>query len=344
MNDPHPDEHPEALLKDAQPEELPTIAEADALPLEEETPRMSPRLAFTLGVIFMLLSGLGFAAQGLFVGKADQVHSLQKTMARNVILFAVSFVLYIHQRRKEARPRPKHPEHRKLMGILLLRSLMGTLGVIANFYALSHIPIANAQLLNKLSPFFTIIFTALFLKQKVNKVQILGIATAFIGVVVLLNPDASGFTEGQLLPMLIGVAGGIFAGAAYTSVHYLTHQGMDSSFIIAFFGAFGAISMLPLVIPVYTAMTSTEWFYMLMIGICALIGQYGITYAYRFAEPRRISIFDYSAVIFSVLLGFFFLDQVPSSSAILGNVIIFAAFLMMFIYNRRTASRERRVK
>lgn len=73
---------------------------------------------------------------------------------------------------------------------------------------------------------------------------------------------------------------------------------------------------------------------LLAAGIAATCGQFGITYAYKFAPASEISIFDYSAVIFTGILGYLFLQQQADALSLLGYGLIFMATLFTFIYNR----------
>ena len=314
---------------------------------ESKVQKLSSTARFTIGVSLMLLSGLGFAVQGLFVNLAGDLPSEQKTFFRYVVVFIVSFFYLWRTRSRNRRNKIQNTKlikNKGDLGWLIVRSTLGTLGVLANFYVLDLIPIGNAQMLNKLSPFFTIIFSSIFLNERVNKVQAAGIVTAFIGVVVLLDPDASGISTEYLFPIIIGILGGLAAGAAYTTIRHLGARGMEGSFIVFFFAGFGMLSLVPLVIANYVPMTGMQWLYMLLLGLGAVAGQYGITYAYHFAEPRRISIFDYSAVVFAMILGALFLDQIPDRASIIGSIIIFLAFLMMFVYNRFESRRAARAK
>lgn len=289
------------------------------------------RRNYYLGITMMLVSGLGFACMNLFIRLSGDLPTLQKTFFRNAVVFFVA--LFFVSRELKG--------HKKLIRTksegfwLVIRSVLGLFGVFANFYSVDHIPIANASVLNKLSPFFTIIFAALFLKERVNKVQVISIFTAFVGVILLAKPDAAALN--QVFPTLIAIAGGILAGGAYTCIRYLVRQGTSGSVIVLFFSAFSCIALLPSLILNFEPMTTQQWIYMFLLGVGAAFGQYGITFAYKYAAPSRISIFDYSMVLFAMILGVLFLDQVPDFLSLLGTAIVFLAFLMMFLYNRRTA-------
>lgn len=281
-----------------------------------------------LAIGLMLLSGLGFALMNLFIRLAGDLPSMQKTFFRNAVVFFVDLVFVWRNHRGKLRIRTKSEGF-----WLVLRSIFGLLGMLANFYAVDHIPIANASVLNKLSPFFTIIFAALFLKERVSRVQIISIIIAFTGVVILSRPDAAAMTE--LFPTLIGVLGGVAAGAAYTSIRHLTRQGTDGSVIVLFFSAFSCLALLPPLVLNYQPMTPWQWLCMLILGIGAMIGQYGITFAYKFAPPARISIFDYFNIIITLFLGMFVLDQYPTLYTLIGAALVFAAFFLMFLNNRK---------
>lgn len=289
------------------------------------------RKRFVLGVMMMLLSGFGFALMNLFIRLAGDLPSVQKSFFRNLVAFLVSLVIFLRQHRRK----PVAVPDRRTLGWLVLRSMLGTVGILANFYAIDHLPIANAAVLNKLSPFFTMILAGIFLKEAVNRVQISGIALAFAGVVFLARPDVGAMDAHVLFPILIGLLGGLAAGAAYTCVRYLAVRGVNRSLMICFFSGFSCLALLPVMLTQFRPMRAEQWLMVALIGVGAVLGQYGITFAYSFARPNQISIFDYAMVLFSALLGLAFLNQIPDGWSVLGMIVIFAAFLMMFLYNRR---------
>ncbi len=112
---------------------------------------------------------------------------------------------------------------KQYLGILFLRCAFGTLGILCNFYAIDHLLVADASILNKLSPFFAIIFSFLILKEKITPVQGACVFLAFIGCLFVVKP---GFQDAALIPALIGVCGGLGAGIAYTMVRVLEHMGL----------------------------------------------------------------------------------------------------------------------
>ncbi len=296
---------------------------------------------YSLAVLLILLSGLGFALMSLFVNLAGDLPATQKGFFRNFVAFLVSLAILLQRKHGKGGVKTfwRAELSKKNLPWLILRSAFGTAGILFNFYAVSHLPLANASVLNKLSPFFTIIFAALFLREKVNKAQVAGLVLAFAGVLLVSRPDAGAYSLAHLWPILVGLAGGLAAGVAYTCVRHLGKRGADGSFIVTFFSGFSCLALLPGLLLNYHPMTAYQWLMVLLIGCGALIGQYGITFAYRYAAPGQISIYDYSMVIFSVLLGVLVLGERPDVYTLLGIAVVFLAFLVMFLYNRHRSEK-----
>lgn len=145
------------------------------------------------------------------------------------------------------------------------------------------------------------------------------------------------FRNAELIPSLIGLLGGFGAGIAYTMVHKLGQEKVDGSFIVFFFSAFSTLVFLPFMIAEYKPMTALQLGYLLLAGLSATGGQYTITAAYIYAPARDISVYDYSQIVFSSLLGLFVFGQVPDVLSIIGYVIIIAMAAAMFFLNRKSA-------
>ena len=144
----------------------------------------------------------------------------------------------------------------------------------------------------------------------------------------------------DMFPALIGLLGGIFAGAAYTAVRALSKRGEHSARIVFFFSAFSTLVCLPYLLLDFHPMQWWQLASLLGAGVAATLGQFGVTLAYAHAPAKEISVFDYTQVLFSALLGFFLFDQVPDVLSVLGYVVICGVSVLMFLYNRTLESRE----
>ncbi len=294
--------------------------------------RMQTALKKGIGILFILGAALCFALMNLFVNLAGDLPLMQKVFFRNGITVVVVFVILLFQKEHfRIRSRACIPWH-------LLRSGIGFLGVVLNFYAIDHIgSISDASILNKLSPFFAILFSALLLKERPRLFELLFVAVAFGGAVCVVDPSF----DMQVLPALSGFASGACAGFAYTCVRILGTKGERGIMTVFFFAAFSTVISLPLMIAFYEPMTPMQLVWLLLAGAAATGGQFCITAAYRNAPAKEIAVFDYMQVFFAAILGLVFLHQVPKVLSLIGYAVIIGAAIGQWAYHMVRARRER---
>ena len=121
------------------------------------------------GILYIVLSAFCFALMNLFVRLAGDLPSIQKSFFRNFVAAIFACVILL----KDGVPFRCRKENLKFM---LLRSVFGTLGILCNFYAVDHLVLADASMLNKMSPFFAVLFSFLILNEKVKVPQALMVA------------------------------------------------------------------------------------------------------------------------------------------------------------------------
>ena len=285
----------------------------------------------TVGVLFILGAALCFALMNLFVNLAGDLPVMQKVFFRNLIASVAVFFLLLFQKEKF------RIHSKECLFWLFLRSFVGFLGVILNFYAIDTIgSISDASILNKLSPFFAILFSVFLLKEKPRLYEIGFVALAFLGALFVVKPT---FTAASL-PALAGVLSGASAGFAYSCVRILGTKGERGMMTVFFFSAFSTLVALPFFIAFYEPMTPFQLFALLMAGVSATGGQFFITAAYRFAPAKEIAVFDYSQVLFAAVLGFLFLDQLPDLFSLAGYGIIIGAAVGKQLLARRLVKRQ----
>ena len=102
---------------------------------------------------------------------------------------------------------------------------------------------------------------------------------------------------------------------------------------------FSCVFLLPWMILDFAPMTAKQLVTLLMAGLFAAGGQFTITTAYTYAPAGKISIFDYSQIIFATLLGFLLFGEIPDGLSFIGYALIMLASLGMFIYNKRAAEK-----
>ncbi|MCB6993963.1 DMT family transporter [bacterium 210820-DFI.6.37] len=277
-------------------------------------------------VFYIICSAFFFALMNMFVKMSGDLPSIQKSFFRNFVAFF--FALFVLLRSKEG-----FSFQKKNLPVFFGRAIFGTLGILCNFYAVDHLLLSDASILNKLSPFFAIVCSFFILKEKISPIQATAVAVAFCGALLVVKP---GFAVAEaLIPSLIGVAGGFCAGAAYTLVRVLGQRGERGPFIVLFFSAFSCVVTLPFLIFDFHHMSAAQTVTLLLAGLSAAGGQFTITAAYTHAPAREVSVFDYTQIVFAAGLGFLFFSQIPDLFSVIGYCMISGVAVWMFLYNKR---------
>lgn len=284
---------------------------------------------YRLGILYIIISAFCFALMNLCIRLAGDVPTLQKCFFRNFFALIVAAVSLFRTKTplKIGEGNTKY---------LLTRSIAGGIGMVCNFYAVDHMAISDASILNKLSPFFAIIFSYAVLKEKANAYEWLSVAAAFIGALFVVKPSF-GF---ETVPALAGVVGGLGAGLAYTFVRKLGMRGENSMIIVAFFSGFTTLMFLPNLILNYSPMSAKQWVILILTGVAASGGQIFITKAYAKAPAKEISVYDFSIVIFAAIFGFIFLGQLPDWLSVVGYVIIIGTAVIKWLYMTKKEEKQ----
>jgi drug/metabolite transporter (DMT)-like permease len=261
-------------------------------------------------ILFMILSGFAFALMSAMVKLSGDIPVFEKVFFRNLISLFIAFYMI----KKAGVSLFGKIENQKF---LMLRSLAGLLGVLTNFYAINNLVLADSTMLNKLSPFFVTIFAAIFLKEKLLKIQIPALIFAFLGALFIIKPTFSLET----LPALSGAFSGMCAGAAYTVIRFLKGR-EEPATIIFHFSLISVLGTIPFLFFTFEIPTSTQLVYLLGTGFFASIGQFMITLAYKHAPASEISIYNYFSVVSSAIIGFILWREIPDFMSISGAIII----------------------
>ena len=263
------------------------------------------------GILHILLAAFGFAMMSFFVKLSGDLPVMEKAFFRNLVACFVSLFMVI-------RLGEGIRIHEGCLLALLARSAVGSIGIFANFWAISNMAIADANMLNKLSPFAAIVMSIFILKEKPGIFDIVTVIMAFIGAAFIIKPSA-GIAS---LPALVGVLGGVAAGTAYTFVRKLGLMGERKPMIVLFFSVFSCVCCLPFMILDFAPMTWRQLLCLVMAGVSATVGQMNVTAAYSYAPAREISVFDYSQVLFAAILGFFAFGEIPDAASFIGYAVI----------------------
>lgn len=277
-----------------------------------------------LGIFYIILAAFFFALMAVFVRLSGEIPAIQKSFFRNLVSLMFAGMIL-------AKEKVWFSGKRENIKYLLLRAVAGTIGILCNFYAVDHMVLSDASMLNKMSPFFAIIFSYFLLKEKVSVPQAIIVAGAFLGSLLIIRPTPAIFSSPAAL---VGLLGGLGAGIAYTYVRVLGKKGEKGPFVVFVFSAFSCIVTLPYLLLDFHPMSWQQLFYLLLAGLSAAGGQFSITAAYFHAPAKEISVYDYSQILFSAGLGYVVFGQLPDIYSWIGYVIICSMAVAMFLYNK----------
>ncbi|MGP1459458.1 MAG: DMT family transporter [Treponema sp.] len=289
---------------------------------------------YARGVFFLILSALSFAVMGALVRLSGDIPFIEKTFFRNLVALVIASIILVRQIAKNGKNSVHIPK--RAVKFLFLRAAAGTLGVFANFYAIDHLILSDAAILNKMSPFFALIFSFIILGEKIKPVSLICISAAFLGALLVIKPS---FDFAKTFPSLCGLLGGVGAGLAYASIRKLHALDCTGNVVVLFFSAFSLACALPF-LPYYVPISGRKLFILLGTGFAAAGGQFGITAAYYNAPASKISIFDFSQILFSAALGFFMFGQIPDLLSFAGYALIILTAAANFIYNKPVRKRQ----
>lgn len=274
-------------------------------------------------IFFMLLSSLSFALMAAMVKLAGDVPVVEKMFFRNLVSL---FIAYWGVRQT------KHSlfgqkQNRKW---LVLRSTFGLLGVALYFYSISYIPLADSSMLNRISPFFVTIFAAIFIGEKIRKIQVPALIIVFAASLLIIKPHF----DISVLPALAGLVGAACAGAAYTLIRHLSGK-EHPSVIVFFFSLFSVVTLIPFVIFAFEMPSLSQWLFLILTGVFAAGGQFGLTYSYKYGKASEVSLYSYFNVVFAGILGYIFWGEISDKWSILGAIIIIATSALLFKLRKR---------
>lgn len=279
------------------------------------------------GILLLVLSSFCFALMSAFVRLSGDLPFFQKVLFRNAVSVVVAGGILLNRRVPLRVP--------KGCGIpLTLRVFCGTVSVFCNYYAIDHLMLANSNSLSKLSPFFAILFAALFLGERVNRGQMVCIALALTGSLFLVFPNV----EALGLSAAVGLLGGIMSGGAHVALRALRRNSeIDGSTIVFIFSAVSTLVVLPANLIYWRPVTVGQTTCLLLAGSSCAAAQYALTNAYRYAPPKDISIYDSTQILFSGLLGYLLFRQIPDLMSWIAYFFIVMASVLLFLYYRREA-------
>ncbi len=284
------------------------------------------------GILYMLFASFCFALMGAFAKElSSYMTSLEVVFFRNVfgvvLISATLFKIPLKQKGGK--------------GLLLFfRGFVGFMALLAFFYNIAHISLADAMTFSKTSPIFTAIFAFIFLKERISPRGWIAIFIGFIGIIFIMKPSGIGLKKSDILGLFSGMA----AALAYTSVRELRNYYDTRAIVLSFMGIGTIAPLFLMVISPYINFGKLDfmlgrfvmpqgilWVYILGMGIFATLAQTYMTKAYALTKAGIVGAVSYSNIIFSIFVGLALGDAFPDIWTILGIVLIILGGVMVSV-------------
>jgi len=230
--------------------------------------------------------------------------------------YGVSFLVFLPAAVKGGRTKLKTTH----LGLQLFRSLAGALCQLLFFVAVKSLPLLDSVLLSNASPIFIPIVVYVWLHKTVKPLVWCGLLIGFAGIVMIIKPGPQLF---QNPASLIALIAGVLSAIALVATNQLTQTEPPARILIYNFGL-STLVLLPIFILEWKPIPAKQWLLLLCVGASYALTQYLVILAYRYADASELSPFNYTVVIFSGLLGWWFFGSVPDTIAILGTLLICA--------------------
>jgi drug/metabolite transporter (DMT)-like permease len=280
------------------------------------------------GALYMLGSALLFATMGALIKiVSTQLPNEMVVFFRSAMGLLVLMPWLWH--------RGLHHLRTRHFGAQAARALAGLAAMYCYFYAIAHMPLAEATLLNYSTPLFVPFIAALWLGERVPVRLGWVLAVGFTGILFILKPGLALFTP----VALIGLAAGLFAAVAMVGIRRLTRT--EPAARIVFY--FSAISTAVSVVPLLWAWQTPDpglWVLLLLMGMVASLAQLLLTRAYACAPAAQVGPFTYATVLFAALVGWAFWGEVPDAYTFLGAGLVVLGGVLAIRYFGRYAREE----
>ena len=270
----------------------------------------------------MIYASMAFTLMKVCVKFVPHIPPIEIILFRSIISLVISLAFLLNQNVSIWGNNKK---------ILFLRGLSGAIALSLFFMLLQQIPLAAASSMQYLSPVFTAILGVFIVKEKVAKRQFLYFGLSLIGIFIIQGFDTriSGFH------LSLGLGSSLFTGFAYNFIRKLKTS--EHPLVIIFY--------FPLVTIPFASIYSYfnwvtplnwDWLILLLIGLFTQLAQYFMTRSYQTEELSKVSIINYTGIVYSLIFGFFVFNETYNGLTYLGMALLLSGVVLNLWYKRRS--------
>lgn len=273
------------------------------------------------GLRYMMLSALSLSVMAAFVKALGRQLSLhQVVFSRSVVTLLLSYWML---RRAGVAPWG----HARWW--LVLRGLLGFVGLNCLFFGITRLPLAEATVLQYLYPVFIALLAVPLLGERPSLLLLASLAVSTLGVVVVARPGFLSGDGGSLdgLATAVAIAGAFFSGAVYVVVRRLSQR--EHSLVIVFYFPLVALPLsTPSAVATWVWPTALEWLLLLGVGLSTQAAQVTLTRGLQSESATRASSVSYLQIVFAALWGWLLFGERPHAWTWAGALLVFAGTVL----------------
>ena len=297
----------------------------------------------TKGIAFKVISAALFAVmQALIRSPGARYPVGQVVFYRSVFAIIPLVLVYAWRGELAAVVRTERPLGQAGRGVLSIA------GMFFNFGAVARLPLVESNAIAFSSPLFTVTLAALILNERVRVYRWSAVVIGFVGVLVVLSPHLSGeeLTAAvagatSLIGVVYAICGSVTNAGTAIQTRRLA-QSESTSSIVFYFSVSCALAGLATLPFGWITPSIGETVALISIGVLGGTGHIFLTESYRFASASLVAPFDYTAMIWALVLGYAMFGETPTAEIIGGSAIIAAAGLFVIWRERQLAAMRRR--
>lgn len=276
------------------------------------------------GIAQMIAGALAFGVMAIFVKyTAKTLSSIEIVFFRSFLgTIAIAGVMW----------KGKTSWIGKDVRILFLRGITGFAALSLHFYAIAHLNLGTAVILNYTAPIYVVILARICLKERTTPFVNAMILISFIGLYLLVGPQFSL----KPVPIVLGIVSGILAAVAYVLIRFNSEDESPYT-IIFYFTAISTVGSLPLMsFGFFKWPNGMEWLGLLGVTAGAFFGQVWLTKAIQSAPVSLVLPFSYLTPVFASVMGALLWQEQLGLQAMIGGGIIVACGVLIYFFRQKT--------
>jgi drug/metabolite transporter (DMT)-like permease len=289
-------------------------------------------IRITTGIRHMLVGAFWFSVMSVLVKLAGRrLPSMEIVFFRGLLTLALSYAMV-----KQARISPVFGINRRL---LLQRGVLGAAALACFLFSLTHLPLAEATLIQYMNPVFAILVAHWWFRERMIRGEWIALSASLLGVLLITRPAfLFGGAASDIHPVhaLIALGGAAFSGSAYATIRQMPTERPE---VVVFYLPLMSVPMsLPFIATNWVLPTGGEWLVLIGIGVATQLAQTSMTKGLQVEKTARATMVGYVQIIFAGAWGALLFNEAITLWTVVGAMIVLTGMLSLMVVHKVAVS------